>query len=228
MRFRIWPGLRLTLGLVLLSTAVQADPIRVTSGHLGVSSTDPPHFFLASDSFDLGGLLMVEEGSLDIFRTTCTPVCVPGTAFNGSASASGVERLAEGSGTVAGVEYDELFFTGSLNFSAPDAFVPSAGPPGTGVPEVMLPFAFSGHITAFVDAARTGPPVLDSALVGSGTATFAFTELFPRRPDGGLEFAQVDYEFESANVVPEPATLLLFGTGGAILAWRRKRSCAVR
>jgi hypothetical protein len=92
----------------------------------------------------------------------------------------------------------------------------------------MLPFTFSGHLTAFLDAARTGAPVLDSALVGSGTVTFGFTEPFPRRADGGLEFAEVEYEFASANVVPEPATLLLFGTGGAIVAWRRKRSAAVR
>ena len=58
-------------------------------------------------------------------------------------------------------------------------------------------------------------------IVGRGTATI---ELIPHPAgDPFWEFSRVRYEFSDAQPVPEPATLLLFGTGMLALAAKRHR-----
>jgi hypothetical protein len=80
------------------------------------------------------------------------------------------------------------------------------------------PFTFAGRLTAYSSPDHIGTPVFDLRLIGSGTA-----ELRMFLENGRYSFSSLDYAFQAdPNPVPEPATLLLFGTGAALL-WRRRK-----
>ena len=84
--------------------------------------------------------------------------------------------------------------------------------------QVQSPFTFSGTFSfATFDGTRRvpGPSV---ALIGTGTAT---TSLL--RSPGGFVATSRSFEFESASATPEPASVLLLGTGAAVLMRRRSR-----
>jgi hypothetical protein len=86
-----------------------------------------------------------------------------------------------------------------------------AGVVGTGA------FAVSGQLLAFLDDFES-PPIVQRALVGRGTAAAGFLLAGEAGPE-----AFATYIFEVPAAVPEPATLVLFGTGAVACLFRRKR-----
>lgn len=98
-------------------------------------------------------------------------------------------------------------------------------PPEQAFVDVTTPFTFTGTLRATSGSTE----VLRQALVGSGTA---FSRLFLDEPGRGFndESNAIVYFFEpGAAATPEPAALVLLGTGvAAALAgrWRLRRRCA--
>jgi hypothetical protein len=85
---------------------------------------------------------------------------------------------------------------------------------------LSVPFVASGFLTAFDSFERTGIPFFSGAFSGHGTATVEFLNL----PDFGIVSERVRYEFQEAAATPEPATVVLVGTGlTAACAVRRRR-----
>jgi hypothetical protein len=101
-------------------------------------------------------------------------------------------------------------FRGQLSFDAATLEIPD----GERV-ALTSPFVLSGSIAAFQNATAT-VPLFEADVTGSGLAML----VLQRDTLGVYRFLAVDYTI--LDPTPEPATLLLFGSGVTVLAIRRR------
>ena len=210
------------LGIAILTgfvgtTQVSADPITITAGQAVAT--------LANGSFSFTGKgLSAGAGLPDGWAVSVVNECSPCSADQPvtlSFSSICTECLSEGStgNTLGGVVYPAATtFGANFDFKGP-TFSSSEVTPDHLV--FTAPFTMTGSLAAFTAAFDPNPPFFTTDLVGRGTATIMFTP--PIAGGGGLfEAERITYDFSSApSATPEPASLLLFGSG-ALLFWRRR------
>jgi hypothetical protein len=189
------------------STGAAADPVRVTGGSLSFDTGNAPMFSLSTST----GQLFVADGFRREWPATCFYQCAPGVAIPMSLGVSehGDPLFFQADGV-------DLFPAMDLVISAPSVTLPEPGTPNANLETFLRPFTLTGRLAGYASADRTGTPVFDLTLIGSGTATLRMG-----LENGRYDFSSLDYDFDAAPV-PEPATLLLVGTGAALL-WRRRR-----
>ena len=196
----------LALAFLVHPSDARADPIRVTGGSLTFDTGDPPAFSLSTSS----GQLFEAEGFRVNWQASCFYQCPSGAVIPLSISPSE-------SGEPVFFRADGVDFVPIMNLiiSAPEVTVGSETGTREGPFEVFRrPFTLSGRLTAYPPSG--GAPVFDVTLTGRGAASLTMA-----LEDGRYSFSSLHYDF-SVEPVPEPATVMLVGTGAALI-WRRKR-----
>ena len=212
----------IALTIVLSSSTAFADPVRIIWGFFGSGGDDTG---LAVETADVNlstGALPPSIGPV----VTCEP-CIPGTLLNLSATVT-IQDWGAGNATFAdGRTFSNVYYSGSLVFNAGSVVVPDVPPQPPGLEETVpvnrfSTFTFTGTLTGFADPSLTGTPLFSTELFGGGSGPFAVWAGFGNLGSGVfLDF--VDFHFDDVAPTPEPGSLLLFGSGVALVARFRKR-----
>lgn len=204
------------LAIAITSTA-QADPLTVTGGGFGGTTTgiDRPWSLniIAGPNFSL--FITGERFSASVSNFDIHPgdtIMVRG--------APGEEAPPGGTLTVDGITYTNVRMDVSLQISPITLIVPELAPGETMT--FTAPFSMTGSV-ALSNNGETSPRYTGQSFyefVGSGTGTISLT-----RNSLGIFLSRVSYRFDDASAVPEPATLILLGTGlaGAFATKRKRR-----
>jgi hypothetical protein len=219
--------------LCICAPTVWADPIEVTSGQMHVAWDDASSFALfGAEDFALTGLFVRVESSP---QRACFSGCAPGTIVDLRGVVGGGAGFTLGQSLTAhvnGVVYARqdqheswLNLVGTLVFDAPTAVVPPMDGQTSGRIAVGAPFVFEGRVAGFARGdEHASEPIFDIVLRGQGIAELELT----RSAEGVYRFPEATYTFTAPDPIPEPATLMLFGSGVAMLHLRRTRRTRVR
>jgi hypothetical protein len=221
MRKFVLQSMSVLIGIGLLGTTqALADPVTVTGGHVTAQMSGGT-FTLSGDGFYLSG---APPSGYESGIWECTP-CRASDRLNLSLSSSASGSFDDLPGEFDHVHYDRTYLAGHLAFTAGDM---TSAVLDAGETSISMPFTFAGELAnyeSFESRATNGSlPVFIATFLGSGIATAHFRGPVAD-PDGALFFAdRITYDFapDAPLPTPEPASLLLVGTGAAGLLARRR------
>lgn len=213
---RLFSPLPLLVLLFALAPAARADTVVITGGSINYDGLNG-----ANSTFTLTGAGLSIGGRVDNSLLFGGPP--PGATYHLSKSWVNDPLLVQPPYTVGGVTYNTWnSFENTLNvtITAADFVLPSD--PTVGVVTFTAPFSMTGfvHLGPNQVGMLTG---LHTPISGEGTATVTFQR------SSASQFwllTSLNYTFNQPSTVPEPSTMILFGTGAAALggkALRRRR-----
>jgi hypothetical protein len=202
--------------LAVMPIEAQADPIRIIEGSIQVSVTMTDFNFQTSEHMFTGEL---ETGQVP-------PVLLsgmPGDVLNLSTVLSGeLSNFSVDNVNLDPTSFDFRFTGGPV--TVPDIHFPT---PDGESGEVFAPFTFTGSLLI---PPGDGAPAQQFALTGSGRARSLFRLQFqdgePLINAPRVSYSVI-YDFALSEPIPEPASVLLVGTGLLIAAarlWRQRKA----
>jgi hypothetical protein len=206
----------IVLALLLVATPASAD--QIVAGGFGRASmlqiTVALGYQLIGDDFHLGGFTdtLLPGVPLNLpCRTNCLGEVNLGSAWSGLHGSFG-------NAIWEGVTYERIWNTGTLQFFAA-GFLDPLGPNSV---VLQVPFTFVGHLSGYLTNTFQPPPggpilLFTDDFFGEGTLTITYNRANPMM---GYFVGGASYDF--GEVIPEPATLLLLGSGIGFLASRRR------
>ncbi len=202
--------------LVLSAGEARADNAVIISGFVSVGGTYPPgrgtfrpiNFSLSGNNFAVIGT--EPDGTTQQVMSPCIFThCPAGRVISPN---SLVQLQGLGSATIGGVTYPATQPIGSLfTFTGADVAIPLSGAQTI---SITTPFTMTGTLSVLTFP--QGSTVFGTTVSGSGLATLTLQQF-----QSGYVLTTIRYDFQTS--VPEPGTVLLLGTGLAVVVAQVRR-----